>query len=841
MNNLMQKKSFGFKKNLLFNKQKGGMMGGKNIISIVIFSFLLVLGAPYAVSGQEKADNWLSSLLEMVRPNPKNNDDERLRRVIYNINKHQEELEARISGYDEFYIQQQFKAKQTASGYGSISGRVRLKGEESKYPPTIYVSAYNEFGYHSGIAYIYSASSGHYSITELVPGKYYLRASAYGYDSKYYRKASDWKKAKLIYIRKGKNTGGKNFVLKSKKGKGVISGQIKGQDGTPLSDCYIYAYGENYSYQSSASTDENGMYKIEGLKSGRYRLLCTYYGSRSFISEWYDDEQSYESSTEVKVSEPKTTSEINFTLDFGGTIKGKVICASGNIAGPYQYGVLAYDKEQNIVSSGHSNEEAKFTIPNLKKGKYRLYISYNGPENNLNGWYKNAEDFKHATKIQINPHKTKNVRIKLKPGGAISGKVTDYAGQPIAHNCYINIYNERGEYVSYAYTDTNGDYLAQRLPTGRYKIFTEYNDYYSSFSSEPIDEWYDSSYEFKDAAFVKVKAPQTTPNINFSLDQGGSIAGRVYCAEGYPAYPDGSVRVYDSKGNYIGYCDVRYDGEFFISGLRSGHYELLAQNEDYKSEWYNRKQSLESADTVWVSAPHVTTDIDFTLEYPGIIQGFVNDDKGHRLLEEEYLIGLYAYDSTTGEFETSGFNSFTGGYQVRLLNGNYKLAAVSMYSNWQPEQDSLAATFYPSGKSFYDPSNKAINLTADSVRNLNPLVMKKANGTISGTLYDKNTSFPLEDASYLLFAFDDDGYLVKVSAYGSEPVTGEYKLMGLRPGNYYVLAMLFSDNPTHFWYDGASSYISNEIISPKVEIPANASAVFVGAGDTQGIDLYIKK
>lgn len=824
-------------------------MRTKNTIFISFFVLLLGLGTPYTAHGQEKADTWFSSLLETVKPRQKSENDERLQRVIHNINKHEEEVaRLRTLGYDEFSIKQHFKAQHLALGSGSISGRVRLKGEETENTSfiSIHVSAYNEYGFYAGRAYIGSLDNGQYSITGLQSGKYYLRAWALGYETKFYRKASDWTKAKLTNVQEGKNIGGKNFVLQSSKGKGSISGRIIGQDGASLSECYITAYGEDYDYIGSASTDENGMYIIEGLKSGTYRLRCRYSGPRSFSHEWYDNEQSYESATEVKVSEPKATTGINFVLDFGGTIKGKVTCASGKKAGSHQCWIFAYDKKENLVESGITDEKGKFTVTHLKKGKYKLFASYRGPENSLNGWYKGAEDFKHAKKIQVNTNKTKSVQIKLKPGGAISGKVVDYAGQPLPYNCYIDIFDESHAYVAYARTDANGDYSVMRIPTGRYKLFAKYNDYSSSVGSQPIDEWYDGKYEFKDATLVQVYAPQTTANINFSLDQGGSISGRVEIPDEYPNYLDGCwVRAYDKQGDFVGSSEVMYNRQFFISGLRSGEYKVVATGEDYAEEWYDRKQNIGFADTIRVTAPNTTQGINFTLEYPGIIQGFLTDNKGNRLPSEDYLISLYAYNPATGEYESDGSNSFTGGYQVRLLSGNYKLGAVSLYSNWQSEQDSLVATFYPNGQSFYDPSNESINLTENSVRKLNTLVMKKASGAISGTLFDESTGLPIEDESLMFFAFDEDGYLVKVSAYWSDPITGEYKLMGLRPGNYYVVASVWewaTDEITFLWYGSTSSGTTYyEIISPKVEIPANAYAVIVGEGETKEIDFYIKR
>ncbi len=824
----------------------------KNIITRCL-AFLTLLGISSWSIGQENSRSWLYSLLDALRSPERGKGvyksqefgkgHEIQQRIIHNIAKQLEEAEhLRALGYDESEIQEYFSMHLAALGTGSISGRVRLKGEPPTYFSYISVYAYNEYGNFAGYVYITNNDDANYSITGLFPGKYYLRASAYGYNSKYYRDATDWKKANLIRVKEGKDTGGKNFVLESNRGKGAISGQVRGMDGTPLSNCTIYAYGQDYSYSSGGSvdTDENGLYKIEGLRSGMYKLHCGYHGSGNFINEWYNHEQSYESAAEVRVTEPKITSGINFILDYGGTIKGKVICASGKKAGSYQASVYAYDESGILAESGNTDKNGKFFISHLKKGSYRLYVRYSGPENSLDGWYRRAEEFEQATPVHINPQETKNVKIKLKPGGAISGRITDFKGDPVFQNCYIEVYDENKYYAGYTWPDQNGNYIVMRLRTGRYKLFAEYDDYDTTFNSEPMDEWYDDCYGFDEAVYVHVKAKKTTSDINFSLEQGGSISGTVYGKEGYPAYPGGEVRAYDTLGDYVGSSEVIYDGQYFIGGLHSGEYKLLASHADYNSEWYNRKQNFEMAQTVKVTAPNSTLGIDFTLEYPSFIQGFLTDKKDRRLVSEDYLISLFIYDNDTEEYISSSSNSFTGGYRFRLLDGNYKLAAVSFYSNWQAEQDCLLATFYLNGKNFYDPNTQSIYLAPESIRNLNDLEMKEADGSITGTLYDESTRQPLGDTPYALLAFDEDGYLVKVSTYidPDYPITGAYKLMGLRPGNYYVLALVIAEEIFSLWYPDVASDIPYETLTPKVEIPIGAHAVIVTEGETRGIDFY---
>lgn len=824
---------------------------------MICLAVLFLLGISSWISGQEKDRPWIYSLLDAVRSPYQVKDtsgflkfgldNETQLRIIHNINNHLEEMEKlQTSGLTVNKFCTGLDAEQAALGSGSISGNVRLKGKPKSSYTYIYVNAYNEFGYYSGSCYADISNGGYYVILGLLPGKYYLRASANGYNGKYYRNSDDWKKAKLVPVTEWKDTSGINFVLESTtvKSKGAITGRVEGENGAPLSDCYIFVYGQNYNYCKYAKTDENGFYKIGELSSGKYRLHCSYSGSANFVDEWYKNEQSYESASLVKVNEPNTRTGINFILEYGGTIGGKVICASGKNAGASQAYIYAYDESKQIFNSGRTDEEGKFVIPKLIKGNYRLYTNYSGPDNSLDGWYRSAESFEKAALIHINPQETKNVRIKLKPGGAISGKIVDFNGSPVSRNCYIEVYDENKYYKSYTWPDPDGNYVVIKLRSGRYKVFADYDEYYPSFDPEPMDEWYDGAFEFDKAKFVRVREKKTTSNINFSLEQGGSIGGAVYCKAGYPAYPEGEVRVYDDQGYFVDSCNVAYSGQYFISGLHSGEYKLLASHPDYLSEWSGRKQNFEMAETVKVTAPNSTTGRNFILNYPGYIQGFLADKIGHRLDDDGHNISLYIFDADKEEYVTTVFNTFTGGYQAGLLGGNYKLAAVSAYSNWMPEQDTLAATFYLNGESFSDHDSEFISLQPCAIRKLDDLKMSRVNGSIIGMIYDKNTNLPLKDAAYLLFAFDEEGYLAKISTYvdDSYPITGRYKLAGLRSGNYYVfLAVLFENEIFLFLYPDVVWDVNFIKMMPKVEIPFNAQAVVVGEGETKGINFYFQK
>lgn len=267
--------------------------------------------------------------------------------------------------------------------------------------------------------------------------------------------------------------------------------------------------------------------------------------------------------------------------------------------------------------------------------------------------------------------------------------------------------------------------------------------------------------------------------------------------------------------------------------MLSGEYKIVVRydgQEGYVSQWYNGKLNFESATPVRVVAPNVTTNILFRLNATGRINGFVKDAAGNRLTEAETPLQFYAYDANTGEYVDFESNTFNGGYGFDLLPGSYKIAAISIYGNYLPKQDSLAASFFENAAAFSDPGAKVLAVQSRASMKLNDVVLSKVGGAISGTIFEGTQ--PLKTKPYLLFAFDAAGFAMKYSSY-APPADGAYLITGLRPGNYYLLAAYYDEGAGRYyfqWFGGVAAAINENTFTPKINIPANVATVTVGAG-----------
>jgi hypothetical protein len=842
-------------------------MTKKTILFFILTFIVLVL--TFSLKADEKDERWINQTIRQAAPHTQlpgggfygglvpPEDEEMSCIAIQNINAHLMEVaRLRYQGWSDRAIAAHFEQTltHTQAGPGAISGKLTEKGGAAiKYYAS--VTAYNEFGRYSGSDYYPYFNNGRYNISNLPPGKYYLLVRSYSYEDQYYRNATDWRKAKKVRVTQYKETRNINFKLKliyQAKGDGTISGQVKGQDGTPLMNCIISVYNLDYRSINSSTSDANGHYVVPDIPTGEYKVSCYFEESGASMNIWYRNSFTFEDASVVSVEDPKTTPNIDFVLEIGGIIEGKVFSPSGKPVEPYTCGVVAYDMQQNIIRVESTDDKGRFTMGFLPKGRYKLNVRYWGAENAMSGWYKNAKKFKSATPIAVNPPQTKNVTITLKPGGIIKGKVTGSNGQPIVLGCEIRAYDDDGWYIKSTRADENGQFVILGLETGRYKLYADIYAYPYEGSPQPASEWYNGKHSYRDAEFVKVTAPATKSNINFTLSLGGYITCRVVDFYGYPLDYEATVYAYNSRAELVSYADfANYDGRFAINGLPSGNYRVRAVyygDEDYLNEFYDNKLYFEVAKDIAVTAPGGTGDIFFELDYAGILQGFLTDEKKNRVIDEEnHLVPIYAFDAETGEFAGQTSNTFMSGYHLELLEGNYKLAALSFYYNWMASADDFGVTYHPNGKKFNDPATKIYSATPGIAKKLASLALGNPKGSISGTIYDKSSGLAVNQGLYIVFVFDEDGYLVSLSSYAdcNKPISGEYRVGGLRPGHYYLIAAAIDElsnlyNIAAEWYGGVEIPMGEFYnYTPKMEIPAGAAPVTVGTAATAGIDFYL--
>lgn len=833
--------------------------------NILILGFIVLI-LDLSLMAQDKSESWLTHMIHLTAPGARLGSAgrfdasgpveniERSLLAVHNINAHMIEMDRLAKqGWSEPEILAAFNTRLTGHGSsGSISGKITEKGGH-QIQGYASVTAYNEFGRYCGYDFLFSSNSGRYMITDLAPGKYYVYVHSGEYQDIYYRNATDWRKAKLVRVNKNKETRNIDFKLVRFKGHGAIAGQVRGKGGAPLMGCNVSVVDLDHNFVSSSETDTNGDYLVSNLSAGDYKI-CVYDGSGVYVGVWYPNVPTFEQASIVTVTDEATTPHIDFVLDYGGMIKGKVVNDDGMPVGAYTCSISLYDMQRNYIRSGSTDEKGQFTITGLAKGTYKLKTYYYGPENLIGCWYKSAKDFAKANPIRVQPSQVENISIKLKRGGVITGRVLTDIGQPPIYGCTVIAYDEHRCRAGHSYADENGTYRIQGLETGRYKLFADVEGFGFNMQPQPACEWYDGKYSFDEAAFIKVIAPNTMANVVFSLSAGGYITGQITGPFGRDCWDyELSVHAYNLRSEHFGYADIdNYSGYYMISGLPSGEYRvrvLYWGDRDILDEFFDNKRYFEMADNITVVAPSGTGNVNFELDYAGNIQGFLTDIHKNRMIDDEtHHLQVYAFDSESGDFVDMTKNTFVSGYHLKLLEGMYKIAALSFYYNWMASAYDLGVAYHPDGQSFNDPATLIYPAKPGSAKKLSSLALKKINGSISGTVCDKKSGHPITEGLYLVWIFDMDGYLAGFSGYCdcNAPISGEFRVGGLRPGNYYVIAAAMNDLTSSLydiageWYGGIQ--LTREEVynySPKMDIPTGAATVLVGSNDTGGIDFYL--
>lgn len=131
----------------------------------------------------------------------------------------------------------------------------------------------------SHVGEVYTAvtdENGHYSLSNLKSGKYYLLFAAHGYVPEFYNNAYRWEDADVVEVNGTVN--GINAELKempSKPGNGIIAGIIKALDGKFISGVLITIKNSAGDAVSSAITDDNGNYQVSELADGNYTVQAS--------------------------------------------------------------------------------------------------------------------------------------------------------------------------------------------------------------------------------------------------------------------------------------------------------------------------------------------------------------------------------------------------------------------------------------------------------------------------------------------------------------------------------------------------------------------------------------
>jgi protocatechuate 3,4-dioxygenase beta subunit len=444
------------------------------------------------------------------------------------------------------------------------------------------------------------------------------------------------------------------------KATGSVAGRVT-VDGKPKSGIEIEAQPLGQTSRSvvkprtSATTDKDGRFLLTGLEPGRYRVV---HQSRAHFSAGRARFRQWPEGKDLIIAEGEAVEGIDFTLETGGIITGRVTDAEGRPVVAESVTLTQIIENERGGLSRHSRSSATRTD---KSGVYRIYaipagryiLSAGGPPDILGRL--RPTDRRHAYWRAFHPDVTDeaqakvielaagaeaaNVDIKLGPPiplHAIAGRLIDEETGLVVPNGLFTFGSLREDSKWPApqqsfRSDDKGEFRIEGLMPGRYAAFAT-PDRQSGFYSEPV---------------TIVVSEEDVSDVELKLLRGASISGRAVIEgiddpEALPELPGFYVQHSPAVlGVPLPSARFGADGSFLIKGLRGGKALIHLSNSGLKGFTLLRVErgGVEQHSGIDLAPNEQVTDVRLVIAYGAeIVRGQVKVEGG--ALPDGALIGV---------------------------------------------------------------------------------------------------------------------------------------------------------------------------------------------------------
>ncbi|MCP4347378.1 MAG: PQQ-binding-like beta-propeller repeat protein [Desulfobacterales bacterium] len=464
----------------------------------------------------------------------------------------------------------------------------------------------------------------------------------------------------------------------------TISGQITSAgNGQPIANVCVNAVDKNNNWAGGSKTDENGSYAITALPAGNYYIkthtACEI--QQNFADKSWDSNggiANLDAGELVSANPGETTENINFVLEEGGFITGRVMNSDSqalpNIC------INVYDNDWARVGGNRTDENGNYSVV-TPAGSYYVstHASCTNPSNYIDGCWNGEDSITGCGKGElvsvITGQTTPDVNFTLIEGGMISGSVTATNGQTVTGVC-VNASYPCGNWRGGDVTDENGFYSFP-IPTGNYYISVDVSCGGSNIPQQYfINEIWngkEGTIYCNEAESVTSVSGQYTENINFTLETGGTISGHVYQSDGVT--PVSNLRIIASEYDTwiaVGDAFTDKDGSYSTSGLNTGEYRIHAcascSGLQYIiDKFFDNASNGDNANSVSVTRDHETKEINFRLDKGGEISGTVVTDTGQPFVNAE----ISSHKDKCGADYNSVFTDENGKYTITVPQGDF--------------------------------------------------------------------------------------------------------------------------------------------------------------------------
>jgi hypothetical protein len=698
---------------------------------------------------------------------------------------------------------------------GQITGTVR-NASTNALLSSVSVTFYNSAG--SALEVIQTNSSGAFTSAGLPAGSYFVRTTfnSSGLLNAVWDGTSGTPcqncpgtSGTAVTVTGTAVTSGINFALLVG---GQITGSVRRADNTGLGSINVQLFNGAGTFLNSSFTTTSGTYSIAGLSTGSYFIRTS--NSQGFINVVYDGGTGATClscnpsavGTAIAVTAGQTTSNINLVLAAGGQITGTVRNASTNALLP-SVNIGIYNPSGTLVESAVTDTSGVYLSGGLLPGTYYVRTTSNS-FGLLNALYDGAGGtpcvnctVTTGSPVAVTTAVVPNINFALGTGGSITGTIKNAAGDPLS-GVGVTAYD--------SVTGANGVYTIATLPPGSFVLKTFHNipgdgSTIPTAAAGYPDKLYDGvsclGCDVRVGTPVTVTGTLATANINFTLGEGGRIAGNIKNAATSANVSGVSVSFFNSLGTFVGGTSSQSSGNYFSPGLPPGLYfvRTTSNSAGLINQLYDNVNCLTCSPVggtpVTVTTGAVTA-ANFALPVGGQITGTVRNAASPNPSPLPN-ISVQVYN-TSGNFLTSTSTNPLGGFTLSgLQSGSYYVRT----SNSQGLIDQVYAT----------PANQTC--LACGVATLGTLVTVTAptpattgidfnlatGGSITGTVKTL-TDVAIQGVQVQLFSSANPNSQIISS---STNASGVFTLGGLPTGNYY-LRTSNSQGYINVVYDGAT-------------------------------------
>jgi len=610
----------------------------------------------------------------------------------------------------------------------------------------------------------------------------------------------------------------------------IITGTVTGTHGAPVRGiCVSASNSRNY---SAATSKADGTYSIIALGTGHYtvRFSGGCGNSGSYAPQWYHGQSNVASADPVVATAGHTTAHIDAAMQPGGTITGVVTDTSGNRLNDICVVVANRSEAQlGFAFNFEFTKNGTYMAANLVPGAYAVSFGCFGREKLARQWFMGQPSQATASYVSAPAGVvTSGVSAVMRPGGLITGVVTNSAGKPLSGICVQAV--PHGSQVpafskfffgNLAFTNSKGVYRIGPLAAASYDV--QFNSCFGS-GRRYSSQWYRGTASRASARPVAVAVASTATGISAVLTGGGSISGEATNDANTPQ-ADICVAASDAADHTSGFAFTNSSGQYTIADLSSGAYQITFSDCGYGRHHVTLGTAIRPG-LVAVAAPNAVTGVNEQLFPAGSISGTVLGGPGATPQEGACVVAVPAGPNTGFQQTQTGSH---GGYRLPgLAPGTYHVyfgdpfcffAEPGYAPQWYNDQASEATATTVTVSSGADTTGIGATLGAD--------------GAISGTVTDQShaavagecvTAAPVSPAPDPLFG-EALHPVIGVTA-----PDGTYALVGLLPGQYTV-EFSVGCGDTRFraqWWNDARS-------------AAKATVITVSAGTTvAGIDAALR-